>query len=191
MSCRFSTMAYGISSVSKRQARVHQCQRYEPQLPNAASIYQSKQKVGRFVSTFLSEAIYLNRILSYDRRSNYDCRIQSHYFSHDETTASHNTSHNYLHVGPSGDCWIGPSIFAAKHLQPDYVKSIALPPDFVADHYEADKKTDIMFAKCLPNEKTTQLLAKLEGNLKLSQQIYDTGIIPNRILDDIRQEINV
>jgi hypothetical protein len=33
----------------------------------------------------------------------------------------------YLHVGPSGDCWIGPSIFAAKHLQPDYVKSIELP----------------------------------------------------------------
>jgi hypothetical protein len=71
------------------------------------------------------------------------------------------------------------------------LQSICNQTDFVADHYEADKKTDIMFAKCLPNEKTTQLLAKLEGNLKLSQQIYDTGIIPNRILDDIRQEINV
>ena len=34
----------------------------------------------------------------------------------------------YLHVGPSGDCWAGYSIFAAKHLQPDYVKSVKLLP---------------------------------------------------------------
>ncbi|KAL7545246.1 hypothetical protein ACHAWF_013561 [Thalassiosira exigua] len=36
----------------------------------------------------------------------------------------------YFHVSPSGDWWTGPSIFAAKHLQPDYVKSIPMPPGF-------------------------------------------------------------
>ena len=36
----------------------------------------------------------------------------------------------YLHVAPSGDWWTGPSIFAAKHLQPDYVRSIKIPADF-------------------------------------------------------------
>jgi hypothetical protein len=33
----------------------------------------------------------------------------------------------YLHIGPSGDFWTGSAIFAAKHLQPGYVKSILLP----------------------------------------------------------------
>jgi hypothetical protein len=32
----------------------------------------------------------------------------------------------YLHVGPSGDFWTGPSIFAAKHLTPGYVRSVEL-----------------------------------------------------------------
>ena len=29
----------------------------------------------------------------------------------------------YLHVAPCGDHWIAPGLFAAKHLQPDYVRS--------------------------------------------------------------------
>lgn len=33
----------------------------------------------------------------------------------------------YLHVAPDGDYWTSGEIFAAKHLQPDYVKSIAIP----------------------------------------------------------------
>ena len=32
----------------------------------------------------------------------------------------------YLHVPPSGDVWTGHEMFAAKHLQPDYVKSVSL-----------------------------------------------------------------
>lgn len=35
----------------------------------------------------------------------------------------------YLHMGPSGDCWTGPAVFAAKHLQPGYIKSFPLPTD--------------------------------------------------------------
>mmetsp|Transcript_53247 Transcript_53247/g.79531 ORF Transcript_53247/g.79531 Transcript_53247/m.79531 type:complete len:143 (-) Transcript_53247:419-847(-) len=67
----------------------------------------------------------------------------------------------YLHVGPSGDCWTGTSIFAAKHLQPDYVKSIPLPEG------------------C----RIEQLLEQLEDDLDLAQQTYDTGKIPSSLLD--------
>ena len=39
----------------------------------------------------------------------------------------------YLHVGPSGDFWTGPSIFAAKHLTPGYVRSVELGRSLDAD----------------------------------------------------------
>lgn len=65
--------------------------------------------------------------------------------------SSNSTKPTYLHVGPSGDCWAGASIFAAKHLQPDYVRSILLPP-----------------LTCVES-----LLERLEGDPKLAQQIYD------------------
>jgi hypothetical protein len=39
----------------------------------------------------------------------------------------------FLHVGPSGDSWIGTSIYAAKHLQPDYAKSIQIPQGIFND----------------------------------------------------------
>jgi hypothetical protein len=71
----------------------------------------------------------------------------------------------YLHLGPSGDCWIGDSIFAAKHLQPDYVKSIALPRDFVS---------------------TSSLLETLENDPNLSQKIYDDESIPDSLLMQAR-----
>ena len=67
----------------------------------------------------------------------------------------------YLHIGPSGDCWTGSSIYAAKHLQPDYVKSILLPLD-----------VDI---ECL--------LERLEAQPKTSQKIYDDGELPNCLLE--------
>lgn len=66
----------------------------------------------------------------------------------------------YLHVGPSGDCWTSTELYAAKHLQPDYVKSIPLPA-----HLEADG-----------------LVESLEGNSKLLQQIYDDGKLPEDLL---------
>jgi hypothetical protein len=79
----------------------------------------------------------------------------------DTTTTTSTTSDVYLHVGPSGDCWTGHSIFAAKHLQPDYVKSVQLPTD-----------TDIDI-----------LLERLEGeDALLAKSIYDSGIIPVELL---------
>lgn len=66
----------------------------------------------------------------------------------------------YLHVGPSGDCWTGTSIFAAKHLQPDYVKSLVLPKD-----------TDI-----------SSLLEQLEADPSVAQTIYDEEKIPPSLL---------
>jgi hypothetical protein len=35
----------------------------------------------------------------------------------------------FLHIAPCGDFWTGHEVFAAKHLQPDYVRSIAIPAD--------------------------------------------------------------
>jgi hypothetical protein len=63
----------------------------------------------------------------------------------------------YLHVSPAGDCWTAPSLFAAKHLTPDYVVSLALP-------CEAAVAAD--------------LLALLEGDVRLAQQVYDEKALP-------------
>lgn len=69
----------------------------------------------------------------------------------------------YLHVGPSGDCWTGTSIFAAKHLQPDYVKSIKIESSQIRD---VDKMMEL-----------------LEENDVWTKQIYDEGCFPKELLD--------
>ena len=74
----------------------------------------------------------------------------------------------FLHVGPSGDCWTGSSIFAAKHLQPDYVKSIPLPDETI----------------CVET-----LVEVLEEDSKLAQEIYDEGTLPKVLLDQVRAAI--
>ena len=66
----------------------------------------------------------------------------------------------FLHVGPSGDCWTGSSIYAAKHLQPDYVKSIPIPSHVCID----------------------TLMEILEENETLAQQIYDDGVLPPNLI---------
>ena len=53
----------------------------------------------------------------------------------------------YLHIGPSGDCWTGASLFAAKHLQPDYVKSIELPANIETEEIEQILEHDIELAR--------------------------------------------
>jgi hypothetical protein len=75
--------------------------------------------------------------------------------------SSTSTKPTYLHVGPSGDCWAGASIFAAKHLQPDYVRSVLLPP-----------------LTCVES-----LLERLEGDPKLAQQIYDDETVLATLLE--------
>jgi hypothetical protein len=69
----------------------------------------------------------------------------------------------YLHIGPSGDCWTGASIFAAKHLQPDYVKSIELPSN-----------TDIEL-----------LLELVNKDNALQVDIYDNERLPDSLLQQI------
>jgi hypothetical protein len=66
----------------------------------------------------------------------------------------------YLHVGPSGECWTGDEIFAAKHFQPDYVKSILLPP----------------------NVDPTRVLEVVEADVKLGQRIYDEARLPPSLI---------
>ena len=39
----------------------------------------------------------------------------------------------FLHIAPCGDFWTGHEVFAAKHLQPDYVRSIAIPVEMEGD----------------------------------------------------------
>lgn len=75
----------------------------------------------------------------------------------------------YLHVGPSGDCWTGPTIFAAKHLQPDYVKSIPLPAEDESMSVEG-------------------LLEFLEDNPKLAQEMYDTETLSKELLSKFAKE---
>mmetsp|Transcript_28079 Transcript_28079/g.32351 ORF Transcript_28079/g.32351 Transcript_28079/m.32351 type:complete len:150 (-) Transcript_28079:252-701(-) len=62
----------------------------------------------------------------------------------DGTTASESLDKIYLHVAPCGDWWTGHTMFAAKHLQPDYVKSIPLPSGFDPDEVFADYCDDKM-----------------------------------------------
>lgn len=72
----------------------------------------------------------------------------------------------YLHVGPSGDCWTGSTIFAAKHLQPDYVKSILLPDNICVD----------------------SLVEHLEEDSTLMQQAYDDGALPPQVLQQVEKK---
>jgi hypothetical protein len=76
----------------------------------------------------------------------------------------------YLHVGPSGDCWTGSSIFAAKHLQPDYVKSIPLHPP----HYDICADT---------------LIEILEEDGGLARELYDTETLTKKLQDQVRKSM--
>ena len=78
---------------------------------------------------------------------------------------------HYFHIAPSGDWWTGPSIFAAKHLQPDYVKSIKLPPDFdpeLALGGDSDDQDD--------------------HAMKLLYKIYDDGELPAHLVEKGRKK---
>jgi len=84
---------------------------------------------------------------------------------------THETKTLYLHVSPDGDWWTGYELFAAKHLQPDYVKSVVLP-----DTWLADKDADYI-------EIYIQEMYDSDELEKLMREIYDTGSLPSRVLD--------
>ena len=54
------------------------------------------------------------------------------------------TNQVYLHIAPCGDYWTGYEVFAAKHLNPDYVKSLPIPnniefdPEEALEYYDGD-----------------------------------------------------
>jgi len=73
----------------------------------------------------------------------------------------------YLHVGPSGDSWTGDAIFAAKHNQPGYVKSVPL----IGEDY---------------NDEGSLLVEILEENPEWAQEIYDTERLPEALLQHLR-----
>ena len=70
----------------------------------------------------------------------------------------------YLHVGPSGDCWTGHSIFAAKHLQPDYVKSMKLDLNMNIPH----------------------LLELLEDHPEWAFEVYDKQTFPKELIQALK-----
>ena len=77
----------------------------------------------------------------------------------------------YLHIGPSGDCWTGSSIFAAKHLQPDYVKSIELPTDLMHN-----------------DDMVSTLIELVDEDPTLQKEIYDTGTLPESLLEQLSSD---
>lgn len=83
--------------------------------------------------------------------------------SGDDENTKHKDHNNtlYLHVGPAGECWTGHSIFAAKHLQPDYVRSLAIPA----------------------NLNSSTLVSMLEEDAPLAQQIYDQSRFPTDLTE--------
>lgn len=97
------------------------------------------------------------------------------------TTAVHVASNNkkiYLHVGPSGDSWIGDAIFAAKHNQPGYVKSIDL---FNYDNFVCeDTITGIN------DDNGGVLIEVLEENPEWAQEIYDTECFPETLQQHLK-----
>jgi hypothetical protein len=85
----------------------------------------------------------------------------------------------YLHVGPcGGDVWIGDSIFAAKHLQPNYVKSIPLNEEFAAGT-ENYIDIDDLFEDLV--------IEILEQRFDRTKKLYDTGRIPKELRQYIIQ----
>jgi hypothetical protein len=71
----------------------------------------------------------------------------------------------YLHVAPDGDHWISGELFAAKHLQPDYVKSILIPNEI---------EMNIL--------KTIEDFENVDGFDVLMKDVYDTGDL-SRLLE--------
>jgi hypothetical protein len=123
----------------------------------------------------------------------------------DETTSTSIISENkknpplYLHVGPSGDCWTGHSIFAAKHNQPGYIKSIPLMKlqqvllHMYGDNGSKDDDDDNDDDNDDDEEETTSvlgyiLIGVLEQYPECAYEIYDTECIPKKLQQYLLEE---
>ncbi len=76
-----------------------------------------------------------------------------------------NDKGRFLHLSPSGDVWIGDEMFAAKHLQTGYLRSI---------HISA--KEDTLLEERVEEWCNSAPLSQL-------QDIYDTGRLPDGVLE--------
>mmetsp|Transcript_11055 Transcript_11055/g.22898 ORF Transcript_11055/g.22898 Transcript_11055/m.22898 type:complete len:158 (+) Transcript_11055:110-583(+) len=94
------------------------------------------------------------------------------------STVATNDNKIYLHVGPSGDSWIGDAIFAAKHNQPGYVKSIAL----FDDSNVGCKDTTIG----IHEDEGSLLIEALEEHPEWAQEIYDTEVFPQSLQQHLK-----
>jgi len=117
------------------------------------------------------------------RESNHRVLFTTTIITRYKTTAVPNDKKTYLHVGPSGDSWIGDAIFAAKHNQPGYVKSIALINDDNT-HYKHTIIGD-------DEDKGSRLIDVLEEHPEWAQEIYDTECFPESLrqhLESLHEE---
>ena len=78
--------------------------------------------------------------------------------------ATTKSKQHHLHIAPDGDWWTGDEIFAAKHLQPDYVRSLQISSEFDVEEWLESTFGD-------DDEKQTQAI----------QRIYDEQILPHEI----------
>ena len=84
----------------------------------------------------------------------------------------------YLHVGPSGDSWIGDAIFAAKHNQPGYVKSIALCNE---DNFLCEDT-----AMGIVEDEGSLLIDVLDEHPDWALEIYDTESFPENLQERLK-----
>mmetsp|Transcript_5487 Transcript_5487/g.11213 ORF Transcript_5487/g.11213 Transcript_5487/m.11213 type:complete len:200 (-) Transcript_5487:32-631(-) len=89
---------------------------------------------------------------------------------------------SFFHVSPSGDWWTGPSIFAAKHLQPDYVRSIPIPPGFDPNEFFGDDNDDDDGGAYANSSRFSEM--SWEQKQELLHRIYDEGEFPSEMLID-------
>ena len=107
----------------------------------------------------LDKARFTDNITTRTRTAGINRRDQN---SKDTKSIKEESQKYYLHVAPDGDWWTGNEIFAAKHLQPDYVRSIPVPPDIVIDEYLENLEDD--------------------EQIKILQRIYDDKKLPDDII---------
>ena len=97
------------------------------------------------------------------------------------TTTTPNDEKIYLHIGPGGDCWIGEEIFAAKHNQTGYVKSIVLNNIYHTNYQQKNIGTKV--------DKGSLLIEILEDHPEWAQEIYDTESFPETLLHHFQSEL--
>jgi hypothetical protein len=115
---------------------------------------------------------------------------RAHAAADDDISNNNKKNALYLHIGPSGDCWTGPSLFAAKHLEPGYVRSILLPTTPLSSGGRRDDDGDANNNTAGVNlEEDEQVAAsaaivveRIEQDVNLQKQIYDHGLIPAELI---------